>query len=46
MSWRQQTDEQREDEMARDWDHEMSKEPLWWHFIEEWLKEQAGDRLR
>ncbi len=49
MSWLQQTDEQQrqdEEEMKADWDNWISKEPPWWHFIEEWLKEKTGDRLR
>ncbi len=29
-----------------EYDEEMNKEPPWWHFIEEWLKEKIGDRLR
>ena len=49
MSWQQLTEEEQrrhEEEIAKDLDDEMSKEPLWWHFIEEWLKEKTGDRLR
>ena len=43
MSWQQLTsEEQRRHEEEIEYDEVMNKEPPWWHFIEEWLKEKVS----